>query len=62
MGFDCTRILMQLPSDPDDKINLETLGIVLRVPVKARQRWVAWELTALGREKGEEIIRSLKRR
>ena len=61
MGFDCTRILMQMPSDPDDKINLETLGIVLRVPVR-RDRWVAWELTDLGREKGEEIIRSLKRR
>ena len=41
MGFDCTRILMQLPSDPDDKINLETLGIVLRVPVR-RDKWVAW--------------------
>ena len=55
MGFDCTRILMQLPSDPDDKINLETLGIVLRIPVR-RDKWVAWELTPLGREKGEEII------
>ena len=61
MGFDCTRILMQLPSDPDDKINLETLGIVLRIPVR-RDKWVAWELTPLGREKGEEIIHSLKRR
>ena len=61
MGFDCTRILSQLPSDPEGKINLETLGIVLRVPL-SRDRWVAWELSELGREKGEEIIHSLKRR
>ena len=61
MGFDCMRTLMQLPSDRDDKINLETLNIVRRVPVRGNN-WVAWELTALGREKGEEIIRSLKRR
>ena len=61
MGFDCTRTLMQKPSDRDGKINLENLGIVLRVPV-GRDNWVAWELTEDGREKGEDIIRSLKRR
>ena len=57
VGFNCTRPLMYMPSQAK-QVTLESLGIVERLP--GERTWVAWQLTELGRQEGEEMIRSLK--
>ena len=56
VGFNCTRPLMRQPSQPK-QVTLESLGIAERMP--GERTWVAWQLTELGRDEGEEIIRGL---
>ena len=61
LGFHCVRPLMSMPFTRKKEtpkylgINLESLGIVERVPAE-RACWVRWQLSDLGREKGTEII------
>ena len=58
VGFNCTRSLMSQPSHPKNTVTLESLGIAERT--QGERTWVAWKLTELGRQEGEEIIKKLK--
>lgn len=57
VGFDITRALMNQPSQPAHTVTMEGLGLVERM--KGERTWVAWQLTELGWEASEEIIRGL---
>ena len=56
VGFNCARSLINYKSE-GDRITLESLGIVERLP--GERKWVAWQLTELGRTEGASIIEKL---
>ena len=58
VGFDITRPMIKQQSHAPGTITLESLGIVERIP--SERPWTTWQLTQLGRARGEALINSLK--
>ena len=59
VGFSCTHLLMHCPSNITNRPNFENLKIAKRtVPIG---RVCLWSITQLGRERGEDVIKSQQR-
>ena len=59
VGFSCTHLLMHCPSNVTNRPNFENLKIAKRtVPIG---RVCLWSITQLGRERGEDVIKSQQR-
>ena len=58
-GFSCSHLLMHCPSNITNRPNFENLKIAKRtVPIG---RVCLWTITQLGRERGEDVIKSQQR-
>ena len=58
-GFSCTHLLMHCPSNITNRPNFENLKIAKRTTPIGRV--CLWTLTQLGRERGEDVIKSQQR-
>ena len=58
-GFSCTHLLMHCPSNITNRPNFENLKIAKRTVPTGRV--CLWTITQLGRERGEDVIKSQQR-